>query len=102
MFDSIRRRTNLHSHIAMGFLVLCLVAIILRQANAESLQEIAQHTHFHGISFNRAGGDAELLIATHHGMFAVMKDGSTAQISTAQDFMGFSADPSDPDRKSVV
>ncbi len=98
MIKPIHGRTNLRSLVAMGLVVPCLVAITLLQANAETLQEIAQHTHFHGVSFNRGGGDAELVIATHHGIFAVMKDGSTAQISTAQDFMGFSADPSDPMR----
>ncbi|MCC7482140.1 MAG: hypothetical protein IT541_11525 [Hyphomicrobiales bacterium] len=80
----------------MGFLASSLIAAPLLQARAESLQEIAQRTHFHGVSFNRGGGDAELLIATHNGMFAVMKDGTAAQISATQDFMGFSADPADP------
>ena len=84
--------------VILGLLVPSLVAVTMLPAHAESLQEIAEHTHFHGVSFNRAGGDAELLLATHHGMFAVMKDGSTAQISSTQDFMGFSADPSDPMR----
>ncbi len=98
MTNSERRRTRQHMQVILVLLVSSLVAITMLPAHAESLQEIAEHTHFHGVSFNRAGGDAELLIATHHGMFAVMKDGSTAQISTTQDFMGFSADPSDPMR----
>ena len=95
MTNSERRRTRQHMQVILGLLVPSLVAITMLPAHAESLQEIAEHTHFHGVSFNRAGGDAELLIATHHGMFAVMKDGSTAQISTTQDFMGFSPDPAD-------
>lgn len=98
MTNSERRRTRQHMQVILVLLVSSLVAITMPPAHAESLQEIAEHTHFHGVSFNRAGGDAELLIATHHGMFAVMKDGSTAQISTTQDFMGFSPDPADPMR----
>ena len=98
MTNSEGRRNRPHMHVVHGLLVLSLVTITMPSARAESLQEIAEHTHFHGISFNRAGGDATLLVATHHGMFAVMRDGSTAQISTTQDFMGFSPDPADPMR----
>ncbi len=98
MTNSERRRIRPQLHVILGLLVPSLVAITMLSARAENLQEIAEHTHFHGVSFNRAGGDARLLIATHHGMFAVMKDGSTAQISSTQDFMGFSPDPSDPMR----
>jgi photosystem II stability/assembly factor-like uncharacterized protein len=75
------------------FMASIVTASSVQQAGAESLQELAEHTHYHGVAFNLGDGDAELLIATHHGMFAVMKDGSTAQISPTHDFMGFSPDP---------
>lgn len=98
MVNSVRGRTRPHIQVFMGLLIPSLVAVTTLQAHAESLKEIAERTHFHGVSFNRGGGGAEVLIATHHGMFAVTTDGSAAPISTVQDFMGFSADPADPMR----
>ena len=64
-------------------------------ASAETIKDLAQHTHFHGIAFARSGS-AALLLATHHGLFAVNADGSTTPASAAQDYMGFSPDPSNP------
>ena len=64
-------------------------------ASAETIKDLAQHTHFHGIAFARSG-TAALLLATHHGLFAVNADGSTTPASAAQDYMGFSPDPSNP------
>jgi photosystem II stability/assembly factor-like uncharacterized protein len=78
------------------FLASIVTASPIQQVAAESVQELAERTHYHGVAFNLSGGDAELLIATHHGMFAVKKDGSTAQISPTHDFMGFSPDPANP------
>ncbi|MCB1377718.1 MAG: hypothetical protein KDK89_05030 [Alphaproteobacteria bacterium] len=96
MTDTEYRTTKQQRSWFQVLLVPVLATVIVLPAYAESLQEIAARTHFHGVSFNRAGGDAELLIATHHGIVAVRRDGSATQISTTQDFMGFSADPSDP------
>lgn len=64
-------------------------------ARSETLADLAQKTHFHGISFVRSGS-AVLLIASHHGLFSVGKDGEVTLVSQAQDYMGFSPDPSDP------
>ena len=74
---------------------LALAVSIPSVAEAETLQELAQRTHFHGIAFTRAGS-AELTIASHHGLFAVVADGTVQQVSPTQDFMGFAPDPSDP------
>lgn len=63
--------------------------------NAETLAELATHTHYHGIAFARSG-TAVLLLASHHGMFALDKDGTATRVSPVQDFMGFSPDPSNP------
>jgi photosystem II stability/assembly factor-like uncharacterized protein len=62
---------------------------------AETLAELPQHTHYHGIAFNRSGTSV-LLLATHHGLFAVDKDGVATRVSPIQDFMGFSPDPANP------
>lgn len=64
-------------------------------ASAETLGDLAGKTHYHGISFARSGS-AALLLATHHGMFALDKAGSATQVSPVHDFMGFSPDPSNP------
>ncbi len=64
-------------------------------ASAEELNDLAGQTHYHGIAFARSGS-AVLLLATHHGMFAVDKTGEATQVSPVQDFMGFSPGPADP------
>lgn len=61
-------------------------------ASAETLAELGRKTHYHGIAFARSG-TAALMIATHHGLYAVDKDGAVARVSPVQDFMGFSPDP---------
>jgi len=61
-------------------------------ASAETLADLGQKTHYHGIAFARTGS-AALMIATHHGLYAVDKDGSVLRVSPVQDFMGFSPDP---------
>jgi len=61
-------------------------------ASAETLAELGRKTHYHGIAFARSG-TAALMIATHHGLYAVDKDGSVTRVSPVQDFMGFSPDP---------
>ena len=68
---------------------------VTNTAHSETLTDLAQKTHFHGISFVRSGS-AVLLIATHHGLFSVGKDGKVSLVSQTQDYMGFSPDPSDP------
>ena len=64
-------------------------------AGAETLDALASRTHYHGIAFDRTG-KATLLLASHHGLFALDKDGRVTQVSPVQDFMGFSANPVDP------
>jgi photosystem II stability/assembly factor-like uncharacterized protein len=80
-------------------LPLAIVAILssfaTTAAKSETLAELPQHTHYHGIAFNRSGTSV-LLLATHHGVFAVDKDGTATRVSPVQDFMGFSPDPADP------
>ena len=73
-----------------------LIALIAASpASADTLNDLAGRTHYHGIAFARSGS-AVLLLATHHGMFAVDKTGEATQVSPVQDFMGFSPGPADP------
>ncbi len=63
--------------------------------DALSVAELAQRTHFHGLAVD-PGDPSRLLLATHHGLYAVEADGSARLISERDDdFMGFSAHPSD-------
>lgn len=68
------------------------VLSLVMPSNAETLAELGQKTHYHGIAFPRAG-TAALMLATHHGLYAVDKDGTATRLSPVQDFMGFSPDP---------
>ncbi len=70
-------------------------ALIGTASAATTLADLATRTHYHGIAFARAGS-AELLLATHHGLFAVDSAGEATRISPVQDYMGFAPDPADP------
>lgn len=66
-------------------------------ARAETtVAALAARTHFHGIAVD-ARESSRILLATHHGLFAVTSDGKATQISaTSDDYMGFTPHPSDP------
>ena len=81
------------TRIAVACSVLVLASAL--PASAEPLKDLATKTHYHGIAFARSGS-AVLLLASHHGLFAVDKIGDAAQVSPMQDYMGFSPGPSDP------
>lgn len=76
---------------------LCFATLLgaTAPASSQSLGDLASQTHFHGISFARAGTSV-LLLASHHGLFAVDKSGDAKLVSAVQDYMGFSPDPSNP------
>lgn len=80
--------------LSLTFACAVVASVYASPATAETLQDLAKRTHFHGISVGRAGS-ARLLIATHHGVYAVDQDGAVALVSPVQDFMGFSPDPAD-------
>ena len=79
----------------LAFACAALAIAATAPATAETLKELAAHTHYHGIAFARSGS-AALLLATHHGLFAVDSAGDATQVSPMQDYMGFSPGPSDP------
>jgi photosystem II stability/assembly factor-like uncharacterized protein len=76
-------------------IVALLSSFATTGAKSETLAELPQHTHYHGITFNRSGTSV-LLLATHHGLFAIDKDGTATLVSPVQDFMGFAPDPANP------
>jgi photosystem II stability/assembly factor-like uncharacterized protein len=78
--------------LASAALIHIVALSAVSSTRAETLAELAQHTHYHGIAFARSGS-AELLLASHHGVFALDKDGTATRVSPVQDFMGFSPDP---------
>ena len=84
---------NIVSKLAFTCAVASLAAI--SPASAETLDVLAGKTHYHGIAFARSG-PATLLLASHHGLFAVAKNGEATRVSPVHDYMGFSPDPVDP------
>lgn len=79
--------------------VVAAIAIgIVRQSGSSdriSVTKLAQQTHFHGLAVD-SKDPTRLLLATHHGLYAVFGDGSAEQISeTTDDFMGFMPHPTD-------
>ena len=84
---------NTISKLAFTCAVISLAAI--SPASAETLDALASKTHYHGIAFARSGS-ATLLLASHHGLFALASDGEATQVSPVHDYMGFSPDPLDP------
>lgn len=77
------------------FACAALALAAIAHASAETLEVLAGKTHYHGIAFARSGS-ATLLLASHHGLFALAKDGETTLVSPVHDYMGFSPDPVDP------
>lgn len=61
-----------------------------------TVASLAGATHFHGIAVD-AADPTRLYLATHHGLFVADADGKARRISpTRDDFMGFTAHPTDP------
>lgn len=85
----------MHFRLSLALAAFALANIDALPARAETLAELARHTHYHGIAFARSG-TAVLLLASHHGLFALDKDGTATRVSPVQDFMGFSPDPAQP------
>jgi photosystem II stability/assembly factor-like uncharacterized protein len=79
--------------------VLIMIAVVARGSAQElALAELARQTHFHGLAIDPADS-GRVLLATHHGLFAVTRDGQARRISQAgDDLMGFTAHPTDPAR----
>jgi photosystem II stability/assembly factor-like uncharacterized protein len=68
----------------------------LTNAGAETVPELLARTHIHGLAVEH-GGEARLLIATHHGLYAADGDGTVTRLSDHRhDLMGFSPHPDDP------
>ncbi|MGH6893726.1 MAG: hypothetical protein ACREEP_15870, partial [Dongiaceae bacterium] len=78
--------------------VAAVATVIVRQSGSSdrvSVAKLAEQTHFHGLAVD-PGDPTRLLLATHHGLYAVFGDGSAEQISkTTDDFMGFMPHPTD-------
>ncbi|MEP7173009.1 MAG: exo-alpha-sialidase [Aestuariivirga sp.] len=77
------------------FVVLGISLGTISPAFTETLEQLGSRTHYHGIAFARSG-TATLLLASHHGLFALTRDGRTSLVSQVQDYMGFSPNPADP------
>jgi hypothetical protein len=56
---------------------------------------LVSQTHVHGFAVDRQD-PSFLFIATHHGLFRAGPDGIAEHVSAVQDFMGFTAHPTEP------
>lgn len=83
------------SSIAWALATAILGTVLVAPVAAETLAELASRTHFHGIAVSKAGS-ATLVVASHHGLYAVERNGNVTAASSVQDFMGFSPDPANP------
>ncbi|MDF1600247.1 exo-alpha-sialidase [Mesorhizobium sp. YIM 152430] len=81
----------------LGALACSAAVAVGLVARAESVpvSQLKQQTHIHGLAVEREDPEY-LLIATHHGLFRADPGGEAERISVVQDFMGFTAHPSDP------
>ncbi len=79
----------------LAFTCAAISLAAIAPAPAKTLEVLAGKTHYHGIAFARSGS-ATLLLASHHGLFALAKDGEATRVSPVHDYMGFSPDPVDP------
>lgn len=88
---------DVRNFIAAAAFAVGLVGASAAVGAAETLNELLQRTHVHGLAVDR--GDPEwLLVATHHGLYAADPDGRVEQVSPRQDdLMGFAAHPTEPD-----
>jgi len=74
-------------------LLFTLLAGCSREPSSISLDQLRQQTHIHGLAFDRADSE-RLWLATHHGFYAVERDGKARRVSEeTHDFMGFAPHP---------
>jgi hypothetical protein len=82
-----------HSATRRGVVVLGLLAGLITQPVAAETARLDQIPHIHGIAAS-VGDPGRLYLATHHGLYLASPDGAAEKISTtADDLMGFAADP---------
>ena len=88
--------TLVHDRFGAAIVVVAGLFFIGPSAAGETVADLALMTHVHGIAVDR-GDPSRLMLATHHGFYAVTSTGDVEQVSeTGDDFMGFTAHPTDP------
>ncbi len=106
--SAIRRSCDFRRGSALGrwqqfFLIAVAIVFVfgagLHQLQAQSarttVSELATTTHFHGLAVD-AENPNRLLLATHHGIYLLLDDGSAERVSrNRDDFMGFASHPND-------
>jgi photosystem II stability/assembly factor-like uncharacterized protein len=87
------------SLLATGLLAIAAGAGLLSarplSAAETTMAALATSTHFHGLAVD-ASDPSRLFLATHHGLYRLQLDGRAEPVSqTRDDFMGFTAHPTD-------
>lgn len=74
---------------------VAVVAGLAVAADETTVDRLAAETHFHGLAVDAADA-SRLYLATHHGLYVVGPGGKARRISEGRDdFMGFTAHPTD-------
>lgn len=92
-----KRRSTLYA--GLGVVAIGLAGALYAYSSSSpketTLATLSGQTHFHGIAVD-ASDATRLYLATHHGLFVVNPEGKARRVSaTRDDFMGFTAHPSD-------
>lgn len=92
------KNAKLQSLLTALVMVCSMVGITLQvQAETLPLQKLRQKTHMHGITVDPRN-PSQIFLATHHGFFSVTPDGQATRLSANRnDYMGFTAHPTNPD-----
>lgn len=73
------------------------LTVLTGPAAAEQVP-LSEVSHIHGVAFDPAAPGA-ILLATHYGIYRATAEGMAETVSVnADDYMGFTPDPGDPDR----
>ena len=93
------RVRNIGSFITLAVTVVVMYGMFSSRsisAASATLAELTERTHFHGIAVDPSD-PSRVLLATHHGLYAIAPDGMASQVSGNQDdYMGFTPHPTDP------
>jgi photosystem II stability/assembly factor-like uncharacterized protein len=93
------RKNRFTLYAALIFVSIAVVAAVFVSLSGSTdiaVAALAKDTHFHGLAVDPAD-PRRLYLATHHGLYAVDGNGKARRISDDRDdFMGFTAHPTDP------
>lgn len=89
-------KTRLLTYAALSTLIAGLAGAVYAYTSSPKevpIRELAAETHFHGIGVDPTNS-SRIYLATHHGLYLLAPDGKARRLAnTRDDFMGFTAHP---------